>query len=314
MSRRLWLLISPCLLAGQACAPRGSDSVDTVVVATAPPPPDPDTLLAIASGITGAWIAGDRLAFDTLLSEQFVDFKAGFRVTKQGLVAMVGENRCHVPEWRLDDPQVARLDSGVYVLSYRGTFDGSCVGPDSVTHKMLSPTRAASIFLSEGSKWRPAFHSENRIIATPPRPGVDASAAAPSVALHHERSDSVAPHSDILATHVASWSAITEADTARARVLISERLAALDERGRWTTGRAEAITQLKYAPGCRVTRVSLEDAEVRDLGADIKLITTRVHAPNSCQQAHTSLRFQTAAYVRVDKVWQLAFLMDAGAT
>jgi hypothetical protein len=66
---------------------------------------------------------------------------------------------------------MARIDADIYVLSYRGTFDGSCTGPDGKL-KIPSPIRAATVWIRAGGTWRAAFHGQDPIFdaKNPPLP------------------------------------------------------------------------------------------------------------------------------------------------
>lgn len=124
---RSTVLVALRVVVMPACVDRRGDTprpggADTTTGAMEPP--SLDTLFAIARRPNDAWVHGDSGAFAQDLSGNFVDFKSGFRVDKVGLVSMVGRSRCTVRSWDLGDPQMAMIDSNVYVLSYSGTFDG----------------------------------------------------------------------------------------------------------------------------------------------------------------------------------------------
>ena len=94
---------------------------------------------------------------------------------KADLVKMIGSNKCEVKEgWKVEDPQMAKIDDDTYVLTYRGTFDGSCKGPDGKTMKMPSPTRAATVWSRTGDKWVAVYHGENLIVEPKAAPAAPA--------------------------------------------------------------------------------------------------------------------------------------------
>ncbi len=61
-------------------------------------------------------------------------------------------------------PHMSKIDDDTYVLSYKGTWDGSCKALDGPPGKMPSPIRAATVFTRSGDKWQAAFHGENLIV------------------------------------------------------------------------------------------------------------------------------------------------------
>ncbi len=111
-----------------------------------------------------AWIKGDKAYFESFLSDKFVSFERGMRMSRPELLQMIGSFKCDVKTWNIEDPQMAMINADTYVMSYKGTFDGSCSGPDGKAQKLPSPIRAASVYVREGDNWKGAFHSETLII------------------------------------------------------------------------------------------------------------------------------------------------------
>jgi hypothetical protein len=91
------------------------------------------------------------------LSEKFVMREGGRRIDKAEAVDMVAGTRCDVQTWNLDDPWMARVHADTYVLSYRGTWHGTCTGPDGKVMTIPSPTRGATIWVRSGDRWQAAF-------------------------------------------------------------------------------------------------------------------------------------------------------------
>ena len=70
---------------------------------------------------------------------------------------------------------MSTIDADTYVLSYKGTFNGTCT-MDGKSEPNPSPVRAATVWIRNADKWMAAFHGENAIIdprALPPPPATD---------------------------------------------------------------------------------------------------------------------------------------------
>ena len=127
--------------------------------------PTADALLAMDKQANDAYMKGDSKFFEGFLSDKFVMYPAGHRTTKADAVNMISKVKCDVKEWNLDEPQMAMIDADTYVLSYKGTFDGTCNdGPGGKAMKLPSPVRSASVYVRSGDKWMAVFHGENKIV------------------------------------------------------------------------------------------------------------------------------------------------------
>lgn len=77
------------------------------------------------------------------------------------VIKMVAANKCDVKDWKLEDQQIGKIDADTYVLSYKGTFEGSSAGLNGKSTKIPSPIRAATVWVRTGSTWQAAFHGQN---------------------------------------------------------------------------------------------------------------------------------------------------------
>ena len=134
--------------------------------------PTPDALLALDKQANAAYLMSDSKFFEGMLSDKFVMREGGRQMDKAAVVKLIAGNKCNVKDWKLEDPLTAKIDADTYVLSYRGTFDGSCTGPDGKPMKIPSPIRAATVWIRAGDTWRAAFHGQDSIFdpKNPPSP------------------------------------------------------------------------------------------------------------------------------------------------
>ncbi len=97
--------------------------------------PTKEALFEMDKKANEAWIKGDKAYFEGFLSDKFVSFERGQRMTRAELLQMIGSFKCDVKTWSLDDPQMEKIDADTYVVSYKGTFDGTCTGADGKGRK-----------------------------------------------------------------------------------------------------------------------------------------------------------------------------------
>src|SRR5258706_10726524 len=131
---------------------------------TKPTPPTVDALVALDKQANEAFLKGDGKVYDRILSDRFVMNDGGERFNKAAVVEMMSRTKCESKSFELTEPQMASIDADTYVLIYKGTFDGSCTGPDGTSMKIPSPIRAATVWIRNGDKWQAAFHGENLIV------------------------------------------------------------------------------------------------------------------------------------------------------
>ena len=63
---------------------------------------------------------------------------------------MIARVRCDMRDgWTLDEPHLSTIDADSYVLTYKGTFDGTCA-IEGRTEKAPSPVRAATVWVRSG--------------------------------------------------------------------------------------------------------------------------------------------------------------------
>ncbi len=153
------LMLGACgTRAKNTSANRNADTTKPIAAA-----PTADALLALDKQANEAYIKSDSKFFERMLSDKFVMHEAGQQMDKVAVIKMIAGNKCDVKDWKLGDPQMAKIDADTYVLSYKGTFDGSCTAPDGMSMKIPSPIRAATVWARTGDTWRAAFHGENLI-------------------------------------------------------------------------------------------------------------------------------------------------------
>lgn len=299
-----------------ACGTPPTNSSSGANASTAKPTavaPTRDALLALDQHANEAYIRGDAKFLEGMLSDKLVMHEGGERMDKAAVLRLVAGTKCSVKDWRLDEPQMAKIDPDTYVLSYRGNFDGSCTGPGSKLMKIPSPTRAATVWVRSGDKWLAAYHGENLIIdpknAPPPKPRSktaegNASSAPPS-------GTDPSATSAMLAVEKKIWEAWMAKDRTKLDELTTPDLAFENIFGTYFANKAETLKDWT-GPACDVKSVDVADGAGSFISPTVGVLTSKGTAKGTCggpKPAEIRV-YGTSFYVKDGGAWKLAFCLN----
>ena len=265
--------------------------------------PTANALLALDRQANEAYFKGDAAFFEGLLIDPFVMLgPGGARLDKVATTRMVAGVRCDVKDgWTLDEPRLSTIDADTYVLSYRGTFDGTCTMDGRLA----------------------AFHGENPIFdpraseAPPTGPAARQEApnkddkAAPDARAAAAAAD---PGTDattdaMVAVETAVWEAWKARDAKVLEELTASDVAFVDIFGNVTSGKAET---LKFWTGhpCDVQSVRVADGTGTSLSATVGILTFKGILEGTCGGQKFPLIHGTSVYTRDGDAWKLAFTLN----
>lgn len=307
-----------------ACgAPADSPPVGSATTEAAGPIADQATasaLLALERQANEACFRGDASFFEGLLSDRFVMLGPdGARMDKAATVGMVAGVRCDVKEgWTLDERRLSAIDADTYVLSYRGTFDGSCT-LDGRTENSPSPVRAATVWVRSGGRWLAAFHGENPIFYPRAAKAPPAEPAAREVAPNKDAraaldagtaTPAADPRTDaMVAIETSVWEAWKARDAKALEELTARDLAFVDIFGNVTSGKAETI-KFWSEHQCDVQSVRVADGTGTSLSATVGILTFKGILEGTCGGQRFPLIYGTSVYTRDGEAWKLAFTLN----
>lgn len=272
-----------------------------------------------------AWTKGDRAYFDKMLSAKFVGFEQGQRMSRDEMLAMVGSVKCDMKSWNLEGPQMTKINDDAYVVSYKGTYDGSCTGPDGKTMKMPSPIRAASLWVREGTDWKGAFHGEVPIVdpnSPPPAPPKAAEPKKDAPAANSNSASDSAPataapsaNTDALAKiHAAGWEAFKAKDANWFNANLANDFAFIDPMGNFISGKANTVKQWTETMKCEgITKTSVADATAVAISPTVEILNLKGTADGTCDGQKNGSLNQTAIYVKEGDAWKLAYMLESPA-
>lgn len=292
--------------------------------------PTKEALLDMDKKASEAWTKGDAKYFEGMLSDKFVSYFNGQRGDRAGELKMIAGTKCDVKSWSLDDPQMTKIDADTYVLSYKGTWDGSCTW-EGKTEKLPSPMRAASVYIRNGDKWQGAFHSETMIIdpkAPPPAAEKKAEPKKEEAKKEEPKKDEKAAETAtapakpapsanteaLVKQHTAGWEAFKAKDAKWFDTNLTADAAIVDPMGNWMTGKANIVKHWTETMKCEgITKVSVSDGFASALSPTVEILTLKGTADGKCDGQPNGPLYQSAVYVKEGDAWKLAFMFETPA-
>jgi len=277
---------------------------------TAAAAPTKEALFEMDKKANEAFLKGDGKHFEGMLSDKFVSYDRGMRMDKAAVVKMIGETKCDVKSWSIDDPQMSKINDDTYVITYKGTFDGMCGDM-----KIPSPTRASSIWVRNGDKWMGAYHGENLIVdpKNPPK-----APPAPTAKPAEKKDGKAEPTSDpstdaMMAVEKSVWEAWKDKDAKKLEELTAKDLSFVNIFGSHYANKADTIKDWSGG-NCEVQSVSLTEGVGTSLSPTVGILTLKGTANGTCDGQKIPAVWGTSVYVKEGDAWKLAFTFNSPAS
>jgi len=331
--------VAAVFLAACGAPPANNSNTNTNANAAKPTAaaPTAETLLTLDKQANEAYLKGDSKPFEGMLSDKFVMYEAGQRMDKAAVVKRIASGKCDVKDgWKLEEPQMASIDADTYVLTYKGTFDGSCTGPDGKSMKIPSPVRGASVWVRSGDKWQAVFHGENPIL-DPKNPAPAAKPVAKAEGKKDEPAKSDTKKDDKTATsnsnsntaanttaaapapaksantdalvkvELAGWEAWKAKDAKKLEEVSSKNLSIVGADGIWIGKQADAIKYWAEMPCENIKTVGVTEGFASALSPTVEILTGKGSADGTCFGQKNGSQDFMSIYVKEGDAWKLAF-------
>jgi hypothetical protein len=262
--------------------------------------PTVTALVTLEKSAFEAWKSKDTKFWDTFLSDKFVGYGSSGKLDKASATREYSGADCEIRSYALSDEQMKPLGDTVALITYRVTVDGTCAG-----QKVPSNSRAASVYVSEGDRWKGAFHAEAPIVdpaAAPAKPvgGMEGKQVEDGPAAHDARTDAM------LDVEKALWEAWREHDGNRINDLTAPDISFINIFGTYLANKADALKDWT-GTGCDVKSVSVTDAAGTMLSPTVGILTFRGAADGTCYGQNVGPIRGTSVYVRQDNAWKWTF-------
>jgi ketosteroid isomerase-like protein len=313
-------------------APANTANTNTNTAKPAAAAPTADALLALERQANEAYFKGDGKFFEGMLSDKFVMYIPGAgRFGKAESVKEISGVKCDVKDgWKLEEPQMAKIDADTYSITSKGTFDGSCTS-ERGTEKLPSPVRVSSVYTRSGDKWLAVWHGENPIIdpnAPPPPPAkagdkkaepkpadknANAAANSNSAANTAPAAPAKSANTEALARlHQSGWEAWKNKDAKFFETNLTPGFVFIDPIGGWHGNKADTIKYWTETMKCEgITKVAFTDAVATSISPTLELLTGKGTADGTCDGQKNGDLYTTAFYVKEGDAWKLAFMHES---
>ncbi|HEX6280343.1 MAG TPA: nuclear transport factor 2 family protein [Pyrinomonadaceae bacterium] len=305
-----------------------ANAVNTNANAATAAAPTREALLEMDRKANEAFLKNDTAHFQSMLSDDFVGYYQGERMSKAEELKMIGSVKCEAKSWNLDDPQMSKINDDTYAISYRGTWDGTCT-MDGKTEKMQTPVRASTVWHREGNAWKAVYHGETLVVDPKNPPAAEkkeapsAETTAPSNTNTASNSNTAAapakpaasPNSDALVKlHQAGWEAFKNKDAKWFNEHISSNFGLVGPVGDWVGSKDAAIKLWTETMNCQgITNVSVSDGVATAVSPNVEILTIKGTANGTCDGQPNGPLYHTAVYVKEGDQWKLAYLHESPA-
>ena len=332
-----FVAIATFLLAG--CAPpantntaANTSNANSNANSTTAAAPTVDYLMSVDKAAQEAYTKGDSKWFQDNLSSKFVMYERGQRIGKDGVVKMIGSNKCDVKSMNFTEPAMTKINDDTYVLTYKTSADGSCT-MDGNTEKLPAESRAATVVIREGGKWVGAWHGETAIIdpkAPPPPPASaekkevvatsntnTASASSNTNASNSAPPTVIAPSANtdaLVKMHQAGWEAFKAKDANFFNNALATNFGFVDPMGGYHATKAETIKAWTETMKCEgITSVKVSDGFATSISPTVEILTLKGTADGTCDGTKNGTLYQSAVYVKEGDTWKLAYMLETPA-
>ncbi|MBX3293940.1 MAG: nuclear transport factor 2 family protein [Acidobacteria bacterium] len=275
-----------------------------------------------------AYLAGDTAWFNENLSDKFVAYHNGQRFSKSDEIKMIADAKCEAKDTKLDEEQLVKINDDTYAIVYRSTLDAECtMGGQKM--KVPSPTRAATIWVRDGEKWKAGYHGETLIIdpKNPPaapaaptakkeEPKKDEPAKDPELAKKEEinKPQPSANTEALTKAHNGGWEAFGKKDTKWFNDNMTEGVAIVGPMGDFHSGKANITKLWTETMKCEgITKTSFTDTFASAWSPTVEILTGKGTADGTCDGQKNGSLYQTAVYVKEGDTWKMAFMFESPA-
>ena len=279
----------------------------TAPASTATAAPGIDVLATLEKRAYEARKSKDAKFWDTFLSDAFIGYGASGKLDKASATKEYTGADCEIRSYALSDVQMTPLGTDVALITFTATVDGTCSG-----QKVPANSRAASVYVRDGEKWKGAFHAEARVLdpgtvpATPVGERKEPEQAEVDPAARDAGTDAM------LAVEKAVWEAWRAHDGNKLEVLTASDISFINIFGTFFATKGDALNDWTAA-GCDVQRVSVTNAAGKMLSPTVGILTFTGAADGACYGQKVGPIWGTSVYVKHGDVWKWTFGINVPA-
>jgi hypothetical protein len=264
-------------------------------------------LITLEKNAYEAWKSRDAEFWAKFLSNEFVGWGSLGRLDKTSAAKEYTGTACEINSYALSDEHVSTLDKDVELITYKATVDGACG-----VHKLLTSSRAATVYVRDGAKWKIAFHAQAPIVdpkeslAKPVelRQALDEDNSQP--ANHDPRTGAM------LAIEKVVWEAWRTQNVKKIADLTAGDISFINIFGSYFATKADALHDWSQ-PYCEVKNISITNAMGARLSPAIGILTFKAAAEGTCSGQKIGPIWGSSIYVKDAEGWKWTFGINVPA-
>lgn len=264
-------------------------------------------LMAIEKKAVEAWSKKDTKYFEGLLSDSFVGYMGGKRVTRADELKMIAESKCDVKSISLTEEKVTPVGPDAAVLTTKSTVDATCDG-----QKIPSPMRAATLYVRSGSEWKAAYHNDVPISdpksppVMPPAPPKKDDAKMDGAKLDDALTTA------LMAVETKGWEAWKAQNADMLKQTLTNDVGVVNIWGVPTYGQAENIKNWTTGK-CEIKSAGPVDGMATSITPTVAVLTFKGNADGTCEGQKLHNLWGTSIYVKEGDAWKAAYIFEAPA-
>ncbi|MBS0514054.1 MAG: nuclear transport factor 2 family protein [Proteobacteria bacterium] len=260
------------------------------------------TLIALDRSAYDAWKTRNAKFWDTFLADGFAGWGAVGRLDKAAAKKEYTGADCEIKSFGLSNGQARLLGKGVALITYVASVDGSCAG-----QKVPADSRAASVYVRDGARWKGAFHAGDTIVD--PKAAPASSAGTIKVEANDtDLTERDARTNAMLAVEKRLWEAWRLHDAEKMAAEMAREISFVDIFGTYFPTKAEGLKAWSgSAAGCDVSHIAFTDAAGRMLSPTVGFITFKAQADGTCFGQKIGPIWSSSFYVKDGDAWKWTF-------
>jgi len=269
--------------------------------------PSVAALVALETSAYEAWRSKDPKFWDTFLSDRFVGWGSVGRLNKVSAKKEYTGADCDIKSYVLSDEQVSPRGKNAALITYKATVNGTCAG-----QKIPANSRAASVYVRDGDRWKAAFHAEDSIVDPKAAPGKPAGKKEARTGDGAHPPDQDARTDAMLAAENAVWEAWRAHDAKKIEELTASDISFINIVGTYLANKADALKDWS-GTGCDVKSVGITDAAGTMLSPTVGILTFKATAEGTCYGQKVGPIWGSSIYIKDGDTWKWTFGINVPA-
>lgn len=245
-----------------------------------------------------AWKNKDMAFWNTHLDDKYLSFAHGKRVDKAGEIKMLGDMKCEIASYAIDNEKLVPVGTDAIILTAKATVEGTCSG-----QKIPSPMTFGTLYIRSGDTWKAAYHNET--------PVVDPKDFKPSPkkaeAAKKEADTELDPlTSTLFAIEKRGWAEWKAKNRTPLESLMTDDATLVDAMGNVLVGK-QAVVNWLILPKCEIKAAEPVSPTASEISPVIAILTFKGTASGTCENRPLSDFWGTTIFQKGGGEWRTVY-------